>query len=593
MAMAAADRPRGFGLLGAALGSRKAGAMLVFGFSSGLPFALLIGTLTAWLGEAKVNLATIGLLSWIGLASAFKFLWSPAVDRLRPPGIGRLGRRKGWIALCQLVIVAALLGLAATDPAAAIGRFALIAFVGALASATQDIAIDAWRIDVADEGTPVELLSAAYQLGFRTASIVGGAFALHLASTMSWPAVYAVMAGLMAAAAVAGLAAPDTPPPASAVAMLGTGEPDARTRGIALAVVGLCWGWAVVTLIGFMATVLAAPPAGAKPPSTADFLKLYGPLIVAATVLVPLAVAAVLNRLNRRQAPRRGGEGDRSPQSSDGSGFAARDERGSEPPPPPASARRSPSPSRGGVAADHLYRALVAPLTDLVERLGWGVLGVIALILAYPLCYNVWASFAYPFYLDYMHYTKDEVAFASKVFGIVMSMTGVALGGVLFLRLGRFPTVLIGAALPIFGNFLYADLAEGAVHIDTVLGALRLDRLAAALGSDQRMARLLLTIAYENISTGIAGAAFVAYVSSIVSKRYPAVQYALLSSLTFLIGSLGRGLAGEMFDRLGYAPVFRWTAAAGLVAIGFVLLEWWRSTRVAARTEPGGTGEPA
>ena len=118
MATAAAVRPKGFRLLGLALRSRKAGSMLAFGFSSGLPFALLIGTLTAWLGEAKINLATIGLLSWIGLASAFKFLWSPAVDRLRPPLLGRLGRRKGWIIACQAVIIVALLGLVGTDPTA-------------------------------------------------------------------------------------------------------------------------------------------------------------------------------------------------------------------------------------------------------------------------------------------------------------------------------------------------------------------------------------------------------------------------------------------------------------------------------------------
>ena len=561
MATVAAERPRGLRLLGVALRSRKAGSMLAFGFSSGLPFALLIGTLTAWLGEAKVNLATIGLLSWIGLASAFKFLWSPAIDRLQLPFVGRLGRRKGWIVPCQAVIILALLGLVATDPAQAIGRFALFAFLGALASATQDIAIDAWRIDVADEATPVEVLSAIYQLGFRTASIVGGAFALHLAVGMSWPGVYAVMAALMGGALLVALVAPDTLAPA-ADATIEAGELDPRTRAAALGAVGICWAWAILTLVRFMAAVLAEPPAGAKPPSTSDFLKWYGPLIVAATVLVPLGVAAVLNRLKARAGP-------------------------------VAVPGSPPTRRRARIAGDHLYRALVAPLTDLVERLGWGVLLVIALILSYPFCYNVWASFAYPFYLDYMHYTKDEVAFASKVFGIVMSMTGVALGGVLFLRVGRFPTVLLGAALPIFGNFVYADLADGARHIDAVLGALRLDRLAAWAGSDLRMARLLLSIAYENISTGIAGAAFVAYVSSIVSKKFPAVQYALLSSLTFLIGSLGRGVAGEMLDRYGYAPVFRWTAAAGAVAIGFVLLEWWRSTRVAARAEPGHTGAVA
>ena len=137
------------------------------------------------------------------------------------------------------------------------------------------------------------------------------------------------------------------------------------------------------------------------------------------------------------------------------------------------------SPAR--TIANHLYRALIAPLADLTERMRWGVLVVIGLILTYALCYNVWASFAYPFYLDYMHYTKDEVAFASKIFGIVMSIIGVSVGGYLFLRIGRFPTVLIGAALPIFGNFLYADLADGAPYIDIVLHTLRLDVLAQAL----------------------------------------------------------------------------------------------------------------
>jgi PAT family beta-lactamase induction signal transducer AmpG len=153
--------------------------------------------------------------------------------------------------------------------------------------------------------------------------------------------------------------------------------------------------------------------------------------------------------------------------------------------------------------------------------------------------------------------------------------------------------VLIGATLPILGNFLYADLAEGGVHIDMFAHTLRLDALAATMGVDERMVRLLLTISAENISTGIAGAAFVAYVSGIVSKRYSAVQYALLSSLTFLIGSLGRGVAGEAFDKFGYAVVFRYTAAVGLLAIFFVLLEWWRASRLAAVVEPGNTGEPA
>src|SRR3954471_2847028 len=169
------ERPKGWRLLKWALSTRKAAIMLAFGFSSGLPFALLIGTLTAWLGEAKINLATIGVLSWIGLSYSFKFLWSPVVDRLKLPVLERLGRRKSWILLCQMVMILGFAGLAATNPATNIGTFAIFAVIVALASATQDVAVDAWRIDVADPQTPVELLSAIYQFGYRIASIVGGA----------------------------------------------------------------------------------------------------------------------------------------------------------------------------------------------------------------------------------------------------------------------------------------------------------------------------------------------------------------------------------------------------------------------------------
>ena len=189
---------------------------------------------------------------------------------------------------------------------------------------------------------------------------------------------------------------------------------------------------------------------------------------------------------------------------------------------------------------------------------------IIGFILTYALCYNIWSSFAFPFYLDYLHYTKDQVAFASKVFGIFMTMIGISLGGYLFGRIGRFPTVLIGAAVTPLGNLVYADLAEGGPNIDA-LRPLRCGSTACSAGSasDDRMVRLLVAISYENIATGVALAAFVAYLSGIVSKKFTAVQYALLSSLTFLVGSLGRGFAGEAFDKYGYALVFRWTAAAG------------------------------
>src|SRR3954463_1992083 len=115
--------------------------MLAFGFSAGLPFTLLIGTLNAWLGEAKVSLATIGVLSWIGLAYGFKFLWSPLVDQWRPPLLAPLRGGRSWVLLWQLVLAGCFVALAATDPALAIGGFGGVAVIGAFFSATQDTAI--------------------------------------------------------------------------------------------------------------------------------------------------------------------------------------------------------------------------------------------------------------------------------------------------------------------------------------------------------------------------------------------------------------------------------------------------------------------
>jgi PAT family beta-lactamase induction signal transducer AmpG len=545
----AAVRPKGLRLLAVALRNRRSATMLAFGFSSGLPFSLLVGTLTAWLGEVGVKLATIGIFSWIGLAYSFKFLWSPVVDRLQLPGLERFGRRKSWIALGQSVVAVCLALLALTDPATAIGNFVLIAFVAALASASHDIAIDGWRIDQADEDSPIELLSAIYQFGYRTASIVGGAIALVMAARMSWPNVYLVMAGIFVLLLLVTLTAPDSSRPERKSLYGALAEPGALKPGVRaalLAVVGASWLWAILRLLTFAISMLTPEP-GAELPSVADFTKTWGVLIIVATVFVPLAVAAIANRL--ANSPDR------------------------------VLAAPDPAQGPGRTVMNHLYSALVDPLAELSRRMGWGVLAAIGFILTYAICYNIWASFAYPFYLDYMHYTKDEVAFASKIFGIIMTMLGISLGGYLFAKIGRFPTILLGAILPPLGNFLYADLADGAPMIDAFAHFFRLDALAQAFGSDERMMRLLLAICYENVTVGLALTAFVAYVSSIVSKKYGAIQYALLSSLLSLVGTLGRGAVGEAFDLYGYAPVFRWTAATALISTLFVLLEWWRVSR--------------
>ncbi len=171
--------------------------LLFLGFAAGLPFLLVFSTLSAWLRDVGVERATIGYFGWIGLTYSIKVVWAPVVDRLPLPGLTRLlGRRRSWMLLAQLGIAGGLIGMALVDPTQNITGFALLALLIAFCSATQDIALDAYRIEVA----PVELqgaLAAAYQLGYRVALLAAGAGALLLAEYHSWTVAYLVMAALM------------------------------------------------------------------------------------------------------------------------------------------------------------------------------------------------------------------------------------------------------------------------------------------------------------------------------------------------------------------------------------------------------------
>jgi len=538
---------------------RKSGFMALFGFASGLPFALFLGTLYAWLTEAEVDLETMGVFSLIGLAYAFQFLWSPLIDKVDIPGLRRFGKRKQWIVPMQLVLGAILVTLSVLEPKSQLGWFSLLAGIGAFASATQDIAINAWRIDVADEEATLDILSTIYQMGYRLAALVGGALGLIIAARIGWPETYMLMGAILLGIGFFGLWAPDADVRSGAqkladpvaddqlLALRKAGELRPEIRRNALAFVGLLWAAAIGVVLTFM--IMSMTYAPEDRPNPTDFTLGWGPWIIVATVVVPALVAGWLAGKQKR------GEGVLTQDAAAATG--------------------------GGAVMDHLYRALVLPLVEFVGRMGWSLVLILALVLTYRICDAIWGTFAYPFYLGELAYSNDEVAFASKFFGVGAIIAGLALGGLMITFLGRMTTLTIGAILAAATNLLYADLAAGGGNMQAFSDSVGFTYLIGLLGEFGRpaLAKLTITIAFENLAIGIAGAAYVAWLSSIVNKKFAAVQYALLSSLTLLVGTLGRGALGEMIEDRGYYDVFIFTALIGAVAVILCILEWIRENR--------------
>jgi PAT family beta-lactamase induction signal transducer AmpG len=249
----------GIGDVFRALRQPKIAIMLALGFSSGLPFFLTANTLGYWMRDEGLTLKTIGFLSWVGLAYSFKFLWSPLIDRLDAPWLGRrLGRRRGWILAAQIVIGCGLLAMAAVGPGHGLLALGIAALSVAFASATQDIVVDAWRIEAADTDRELGLLSSAYQLGYRIAVLTSDALILFAASHLGWPASYVLMAALMAVGIAATLKATE---PAGADQVLHEKSAEAplwTARGLLDAVVGpflaffRTWGWVGLLMLAFI-----------------------------------------------------------------------------------------------------------------------------------------------------------------------------------------------------------------------------------------------------------------------------------------------------------------------------------------------------
>ncbi|TDI76894.1 MAG: MFS transporter [Betaproteobacteria bacterium] len=424
--------------------------MLSLGFSAGLPLLLILGTLSFWLREAGIDRSTIGYLSWIGLAYAFKWMWSPLVDRLPLPLLTQLlGRRRAWILLSQVIITIALVGMANTDPLENLTHIVFFALAVAFASATQDIALDAYRI----EAVALRLqgaMAATYQAGYRLAMILASAGVLWIASAVDpsettydyspWRTAYLVMAASMAVGMITTLIIREPEVP---VTRLISENEDYARKTIA--------HW---NLNAQLTEILA-----------------------------------------------------------------------------------------------WLYGAMVAPFRDFIVRHGRRALLILALIAVYRISDVVMGVMSNPFYVD-MGYTKNEVATVSKVYGVIMTIVGAAMGGVLIAKIGIMRTLFLGAVLSAATNLLFVWLA----------------------GRGHDVAGLVFTISADNLSAGIASSAFIAYLSGLTNSAYSATQYALFSSVMLLLPKFIAGFSGIFVDSYGYASFFTGTALLGLPVLVLVWL---------------------
>jgi PAT family beta-lactamase induction signal transducer AmpG len=466
---------------------RSALVMVALGFAAALPYFLVFDTLSAWLRAAGLSLEVIGFFSLVTLVSSFKFLWAPLVDRAPVPVLTAwLGHRRSWMLVCQATIIVGLWLIAGSDPARSLGTIAVFAVFVGLATATQDIAIDAWRIEVA-EVSKQGAMAAAYQWGYRVAMIVAGAVPLLLAQFYSWNLSYAVMAAMMSVGVAAVLAAPREPRHVVRPIQTRDLEPSPAREAIEwalrLALLGggaLVLGSGLAANAGVLARVLGAFGAG----GLADAALAAWSSQSRAWVHL-LAVVAGIGIIVLAATPLPG--------------------------------RRT----RPGV---YLSSALADPLRDFFMRYRSAGSLILALICLYRIPDFV-LTVMNPFYLD-LGYTLIEIAEVRKVFGIFMTMFGVFAGGVAVARYGVMRAMVIGAFAGPVSNLLFVWLA---------LQGHSLWALFAAIGLD-------------NVAGGFAGTCLIAYMSSLTSAGFTATQYALFSSLYAVPGRLLASQSGRIVE---------------------------------------------
>jgi PAT family beta-lactamase induction signal transducer AmpG len=467
---------------------RRTAVMLALGFAAGLPNLLIFDTLSAWLRDSGLSLEVISFFSLATLSYSFKFLWAPLIDRTTVPGLTKwLGHRRSWMLVAQAAITVGLLLVAGSDPKASLGLVAAFAVFTGFSSATQDIVIDAWRIEAADMSRQ-GAMAAAYQWGYRIAIIVAGAVPLILADRIGWHFSYALMGALMSIGMLAVLLAPREQ--AHVIRPI-------PTEGARKAPLLEALEWLLRLAVLVLAALLIGSGLSANASVLAQVVSAVGLPDAAASLKaawtgkpdsVWLQLASVL------------------------AGFVV------------VVVAAWPIPGARTRPGLYLSHALGDPLADFFGRFGRTAALILALICLYRLSDFV-LNIMTPFYLD-LGFSKTQVAEARKVFGMAMSMVGVFAGGWSVARLGVMRSMVIGAfALPI-ANTIFAWLATRGPDFNS----------------------LLIAIGIDNVVSGFAGTCLIAYMSSLTSAGFTATQYALFSSLYSLPGKLIASQSGRIVE---------------------------------------------
>lgn len=485
--------------------------MLFLGFSAGIPLLLIFSSLSLWLVEAGVQRSTVTYFSWAALGYSFKFLWAPLIDRLPVPLLTRLlGRRRAWLLVAQFLVISAIVLIAFVDPSQGEEHLTLMAFAAiflGFSAATQDIVIDAYRIESADPSLQA-LMSSTYIAGYRIGMLASGAGALVLASYFgstkesylysAWHWTYLCMAVFMLVGVFTTLI---------------VSEPEKTPKNLSKHTTGQYLQFLllfVICIIIFILTFISlkAPVSSAK-------------LMLASFLGAP--VSSFIMEFFRLTA----------------SGISV------------AVSVYLISFTRF-VDKELVWESYIAPISDYFKRYGTQIaIALLVFIGFYRVSDIVLGVIANVFFLE-IGFTKLQIAAVVKTFGLFMTIAGGFLGGLLAVRFGIIKVLFLGAVLTVLTNLLFMLLATS--------------------GND--IVLLYMVISADNLSAGIASAAFVAFLSSLTNISFTAVQYAIFSSLMTLMPKLIGGYSGSIVESIGYSNFF---LVASLMGIPVIILLYFLS----------------